>query len=65
MYSCLEKRRKSMNGGGNMNQSRIYSQKLEEIAARGPIFSSPKYESQKKERPVVLIAGPYGTVLVA
>lgn len=46
-----------------MKKSRAYSQKLEEIALRGPIFSSPKNESQKKETPVVLIFGPYGTLL--
>lgn len=46
-------------------KSTIYSQKLEEIAARGPIFSSPKYETQEKERPVVLFFGPYGTLMTA
>jgi len=46
-----------------MNNSRVYSQKLEEIANKGPIFSSPENESKKIERPVVLYFGPYGTVL--
>ena len=43
----------------------VYSQKLEKIAMRGPIFSSPKYETLEKERPVVLFFGPYGTVMTA
>ena len=46
-----------------MKKSKTYTQKLEEIALRGPIFTSPKYETQKKERDVVLFFGPYGTLM--
>ena len=46
-----------------MKNSLVYSQKLEEIANKGPIFSSPEHESKKIERPVILYFGPYGTVL--
>ena len=47
-----------------MKKSFQYSQKLADIAKRGPVFANPKYESKNNEREPVYVFGPYNTLLV-
>ena len=54
-----------MGGVTDMKDTKLYSQKLQEIALRGPIFQSPQYETLETERDVVLFFGPYGTVMMS
>ena len=54
-----------MGGVTDMKNTELYSQKLQEIALRGPIFQSPQYETLETERDVVLFFGPYGTVMMS
>ena len=65
MGASKKKRQQKMGGVTDMKDTKLYSQKLQEIALRGPIFQSPKYETLETERDVVLFFGPYGTVMMS